>query len=96
VTVQWTSNARRRLGGIHAYIAADAPERATAFCEGLIEAAEQLGAHPFLGAILPEDAAYRQLVVQNYRIVYRLGEDTVYVMTIMAPGMQVTPERLSQ
>lgn len=39
------------------------------------------------GPLLPEDAAYRQLVVEGYRIVYRVDARQVYVMTIVAPGM---------
>ena len=53
----------------------------------LIDATEQLAEHPLSGSLLPEDGAYRQLVVDEYRIVYRVGERFVYVMTIVAPGM---------
>jgi len=37
--------------------------------------------------LLPEDGAYRQLVVDEYRIVYRVADRLVFVMTIVAPGM---------
>ena len=96
MTVQWTAKALRRLGAIHDHIAADAPMRAMTFCERLIASTEHLAAHPFLGTLLPENAAYRQLVVQGYRIVYRLARTRVYVMTIVAPGMLVTPARVSR
>ena len=54
---------------------------------GLIDATSQLAAHPLSGSLLPEDGAYRQLVVDEYRIIYRVAERFVYVMTIVAPGM---------
>jgi hypothetical protein len=39
------------------------------------------------GPLLPEDGAYRQIGVDEYRIVYRVADRFVYVMTIVAPGM---------
>jgi plasmid stabilization system protein ParE len=53
----------------------------------LIRATAQLAEQPYIGALLPEDGAYRQLVVDEYRIVYRVAEKATYVMTIVGPGM---------
>ena len=86
MSVVWTRKVLRRLEEIHEYIAVDAPRRADAFCDRLVAATEQLRAHPLSGALLPEDPAYRQLVVDGYRLVYRVAERDVYVMTIVAPG----------
>ena len=88
MTVVWTSHARNRLGSIYDYIVASVPGRAAAFCESLIAATEQLAEHPLSGPILPEDGAYRQLVVDGYRLVYRVAAQRVYIMTIVAPGMR--------
>lgn len=89
VKVEWTRRARVRLGEIHDYIARDSPDRAIALCERLIDATEQLERHPLIGAILPEDGAYRQLVVEGYRVVYRHAPTRVYIMTIVGPGMLI-------
>lgn len=96
MSVRWAALARRRLVEIHDHIAADAPERARAFVTRLIDATEQLEAYPFSGALLPEDPAYRQLVVHGYRIVYRIAERAIFVATIVAPGMVVTRARLKR
>lgn len=96
MNVEWSIRARRRFDEVHERIAANAPERANAFCARLIEAAGHLETYPYLGPLLPEDAAFRQLIVDDYRIVYRIGEEAVYVVTIVAPGMLVTPGRLSK
>lgn len=96
MTVQWTRKALRQLRAVRARIAAEAPERAAVFCERLMDAAAMLEQHPFLGALLPEDSAHRQLVVQDYRIVYRIDEDNVRVMAIVSPRMLVTPKRLGR
>ncbi len=74
---------------IHDYIVRDAPGRATAFCERLIVATERLRRYPLSGALVPEDGAYRQIVVEGYRVVYRVAARHVYIMTVVAPGMLV-------
>lgn len=87
--VQWTGRARERLREIRDYIALDAPETANDFCDLLIRATEQLERFPFSGVLVPEDPAYRQLVVVGYRIVYRVAANAVYIMTIVSPGMLI-------
>lgn len=85
--VLWTERAVQRLGEIYDYIAQDSVERASTFSEGLIDASQQLARHPLIGRMLPEDGAYRQLVVDGYRVVYRVDDEVAYVMTIVSPGM---------
>lgn len=85
--VVWVEHARNRLADIQKYIERDSPGRAAEFCIRLIDGTEQLADHPFSGALLPEDGAYRQLVVDEYRIIYRVTDRGAYVMTIVAPGM---------
>lgn len=85
--VVWVEHARNRLADIQRYIEGDSPGRAADFCIRLIDATDQLADHPLSGALLPEDGAYRQLVVDEYRIIYRVTERAAYVMTIVAPGM---------
>lgn len=85
--VIWSRHARDRLADIFQFIQHDSVTRASDFCVLLIEPAEQLGEYPMSGPVLPEDPAYRQLVVHEYRIAYKVTEDIVYVHTIVAPGM---------
>ena len=85
--VVWVEHARDRLVDIQRYIERDSPGGAAEFCIRLIDATEQLADHPLSGPLLPEDGAYRQLVVDEYRIVYRVTDRAAYVMTIVAPGM---------
>ena len=85
--VVWVEHARNRLADIQRYIKRDSAGRAAELCIRLIDATDQLGDHPLSGALLPEDGAYRQPVVDEYRIIYRVGDRAVYVMTIVCPGM---------
>ena len=84
---RWARQALRRLEEIDDRIAADTPDRAAAFCERLIDASEQLELHLFSGPLLPEDGAYRQLVVEGYRLIYGIADDGISLMTIVSPGM---------
>ncbi|MFN2602928.1 MAG: type II toxin-antitoxin system RelE/ParE family toxin [Gemmatimonadaceae bacterium] len=85
--VLWTEHARNRLGEVQRYIERDSITRAAKVCERLIDATDQLANNPLSGPLLPEDGAYRQLVVDEYRIVYRVADRFAYVMTTVAPGM---------
>lgn len=87
MNVVWARHARNRLDEIHDFISRDAPGRALEFCERLIDAADQLALHTLSGPLLPEDPAYRQLTVDEYRLVYRVAETTVFVLTIVGPVM---------
>jgi plasmid stabilization system protein ParE len=85
--VVWAQHANERLGSIFDFIDGDSNHRAVQFCGRLFEATERLRKYPHAGPVVPEDPAHRQLVVDGYRIVYRVAEKTVYVVTIVAPGM---------
>lgn len=73
---------------VYRYVSKDSPSRARQLCDHLIAATERLKTHPYSGPLLPEDPAYRQLVVDGFRIVYRVASDTVFVMPIVCPGMR--------
>jgi plasmid stabilization system protein ParE len=88
--VRWRTGAWKQLAGIYSYVSQDSNERAIHLCQRLIEATGQLSVFPYSGALLPEDGAYRQLVVEGYRIVYVIGEREVRVMSIVAPRRQYT------
>jgi toxin ParE1/3/4 len=46
---------------------------------------EQLQQFPESGRIVPEDkrGIYREIIVGNYRVVYRVDEDTVTIVTLI-------------
>jgi len=87
VKVEWTERAVQPLGEIHDFIARDSLEKAALVCERLIDRADALARFPLSGPVLPEDGAYRQFVVDGYRVVYQVKDEIVYVMTIVSPGM---------
>ena len=81
----WSPRSLEKIEHIGNYIAQDAPKRAMAFIDKLIKAVERLRRFPFSGPICFENPAFRQLVFQGYRIIYRIGEKRVEIVTIIAP-----------
>ena len=69
---------------IEMFVAQDAPGAATKLIDRLISRTDALAHHPDRGRRLPEMPAsgLRELVVGNYRIVYRRGSQLVEVLTV--------------
>lgn len=82
--VVWTEQAWQRLAEIDAFIAKDDPTAASRLVERLIERGDALSEHPDRGRRLPElpESGLRELVVGNYRLVYRRGARNIEVLTV--------------
>jgi toxin ParE1/3/4 len=82
--IRWTHEAFEQLTAIEDYISKDSPERAARFVDQLIEHAESLSDNPRLGRTVPEIANpdIRELLFKKYRIVYRLKENRVEILTV--------------
>jgi toxin ParE1/3/4 len=82
--VVWTTQAWERLREIEIFIAQNSPGAATRLIDRLISRTEALAHHPDRGRRLPEMPAsgLRELVVGNYRIVYRRGSRRIEVLTV--------------
>ena len=72
-----SSSSRKDLQDIVRYISFDDPSRALRFGRFLIHHTKGLAQFPERGRIVPEfgDDAIREIIVRNYRIVYRLNHD---------------------
>ena len=83
-TVDWAVDARADLVAIQEYISRDAPETARAFVQRLLAAADRIADFPQSGRIVPEfeDARTRELLVGNYRIVYRLIRASATIVAV--------------
>ena len=82
--VRWTPQALDDLDSVCLYIARDSPYYANVFAGRAFEAADGLAQFPFSGRIVPEAAknSIRELIVGNYRLIYRVRSDLVEVLTI--------------
>ena len=82
--IEWSSKAENDLNEIIDYIAQDSLEYALSFYEQIREKVENLAKFPKIGRKVPEldDPKIRELILGNYRIIYRLLEEKVQVVRI--------------
>lgn len=82
--VRWTALAADDLEAITEFIAADSPHYARLFAIDAITAVERLARLPFSGRIVPElgDQAIREILLGSYRILYRVKDDLVEILTV--------------
>ena len=80
----WTREALENILEIESYIAQDNPSQAIEFTDFLINKCEYLIDNPDLGRLVPElsDPGIRELIVNNYRIVYRHSADEIQILTV--------------
>ena len=86
--VEWAAVAEVDLKQIINYIAIDSPGNALKILEKIRQKASGLYTLPERGRIIPElhgqgISIYRELIVSPWRIVYRISEATVYILSII-------------
>ena len=83
--VKWTSNAKEDLLSIVVYIKKDSVSAAREVYEYVKEKAQSTNFFPLRGRVVPElqkegITVYRELIAEPWRIVYKIEEETVYIM----------------
>jgi len=84
----WTKSAEDDLLKIIEHIKADSPENAKTVFAKIKRHAASSNFFPLKGRVVPElqqegITLYREVVVAPWRIIYKVGDDTVYIMTII-------------
>jgi plasmid stabilization system protein ParE len=85
VNITWSREAGENLVDIEEFIARDSVERAVRFVDALIDHAEPiLTDNPRSGRTVPEigNPDIRELIFRGYRIVYRLNDDRIEILTV--------------
>ncbi|MFC1805806.1 type II toxin-antitoxin system RelE/ParE family toxin [Planctomycetota bacterium] len=95
--VRWTSQAADDLVAITDFIAQDSPHYASLFAMDVLAAVETLQAFPSSGRAVPEakNPSLREILLGNYRIVYRVARDLVEILTIHHGARLLDPSKLS-
>jgi len=72
------------LEAVCLFIARDAPQYAQLFATRVFRATDRLEDFPQMGRIVPEIDRHdiREVIVQSYRIIYRLLPDEVEILTV--------------
>jgi len=84
VKIKWSDVAKIDLKGIIEYLSQDSLQYAEYFYERVFELIDNLKSFPEMGRRVPElkDPTMREIILQNYRIVYQYFEDIVEIVTI--------------
>lgn len=83
--VEWSDLASDDLSDVVAYISRDSAFYARTFGEKVVLATRRLKDFPESGRLIPEaeDKTLREIIVQGYRVMYRLEENHVLILAVM-------------
>jgi toxin ParE1/3/4 len=93
----WSFRARRDLVDIHRYIASDHPDAARKWIERLRKRARAAASSPLAGRHVPEIERedVREVILGAYRIVYRVLDGSIHVLTVFEGHRQFPKEAVS-
>lgn len=96
MTIRWTETARADLRAIHAFIARDSRVYARRMVSRIKTTVERLRQFPASGASVLEwnRPELREIVVGNYRVIYRLGDRVVVILTVIHAASQLSDNDL--
>ena len=82
--LRWTNQAVEDLRSIRSFIERDSPRYGRLVAERLFDATSRIEQFPLAGRVVPELERddVRELIVGEYRMVYRLDGDAVVLVTI--------------
>ncbi len=86
--VEWAATAKSDLDEIVDYLLERDPINAMKVLDAIEASAKSLGLLPLRGRIVPElkfhgVTAYRERVIGPWRLLYRIGENTVWVVSLV-------------
>ena len=90
--IKWTIRSLNDLHGIYEFIAKDSRRYAQVQVENIQNAALNLTSFSLMGRIVPEcpHLSYREILVWNYRVIYRLEEEqNMVIIMAVAHGRQL-------
>jgi toxin ParE1/3/4 len=87
-SIKWSPKAASQFEGICEYIARDSKYYAVLFARKILLLIKAIPQFPKAGRIVPEynDENLREILYENYRIVYRVKEEEVIEIVAMCHG----------
>lgn len=94
--IRWTFQAADDLEAITEFIAIDSPHYAQLFAIDVLNVIDRLTTFPRSGRIVPElgNSAIREVILGNYRIVYRVRGDILEILTVYHGARLLNPTNL--
>lgn len=84
--IVWSSTAIEDVEAIATYISRDSSAYAAAVVQKILDVTRNLSNFPFSGRIVPElkeEDAIREKFAYNYRIIYRIENDTITIASVI-------------
>jgi len=96
VKVRWTPQAANDLDAIAEFIGKDSEHYASLFVMDALEVVERLVHLPRIGRVVPEidDPNIREIILGNYRIIYRLCKELAEILTVYHSARLLDPTKL--
>lgn len=96
--IHWSKTAQQNIEEIADYIAQDAPFYAINFVERILQDIEKLSVFPKIGRIVPEfkKESLREIQFHNYRIVYKLDKDRIFIVSLCHGSMDIKRKAKSE
>jgi plasmid stabilization system protein ParE len=93
--IEWSNVARDDLDDLVRYISRDSAFYARRFGEKIVLATRRLRDFPESGRMIPEaeDKTLREIIVQGYRVMYRLDADRVLILAVMHGSRDVAGQQ---
>jgi toxin ParE1/3/4 len=88
--LRWSEKAVEDLEMICEYIAQDSENYARLVAKRIMDVVESIPDYPYSGSIVPEykNDFVREKIIKNYRIIYRMSNDIVEIITIIHNARQ--------
>ena len=93
----WSPLAQHKLTEIAEYIAQDKPGAALDWVESVLDQVENLASFPNSGRDVPElkNKQYKELIIGNCRVIYKILEKEIHILTIRNFKQLLSEEDLS-
>jgi toxin ParE1/3/4 len=81
----WSRRAKAEIQSIAKFIERDSHANAAHVVSKLTQATRRLSRFPFSGRMVPEweSPTFREVIVYDYRVIYKLGPKTVSIVTLL-------------
>ncbi len=91
VDIEFHPIAKEDIKELYDYISRYSLKYADSFIEGLFDRIEDLKNFPEIGNKYPENENYRQLIYQNYRVLYKYNkeDDQIIIMIVIHCSRQL-------
>ena len=95
--VIWTKEALADIEAIAEYIEKDSFFCASSVVSKILDVAKFISTFPFSGRVVPEEnnEVVREHFVYNYRVIYEIRKDTVYILAVVH-GKRILPQEIKE